>query len=193
MFPKKRLLRPQARGLSDPVPKSFGYFSEAPSLEGDRARHCVSCSSQKTVPDTAYRARLKRPCPTRRIVLVSKDRARHCVSCSSPALRAASPHYLREKGIVNVSMVLIYRPLDFRQNGPSPPPAVIHYPRIGGTSRRQRQIFKVFCRALPVRQGRKTAQFSADEPSGNLKKCIPEAILYYLFGSQNKRSCGTVF
>ena len=168
MFPKKRLLRPQARGLSDPVPKSFGYFSEAPSLEGDRARHCVSCSSQKTVPDTACRARL------RRFVRLHRTTS-------------------ARKALLMFRWYWYTVPLDFRQNGPSPPPAVIHYPRIGGTSRRQRQIFKVFCRALPVRQGRKTAQFSADEPSGNLKKCIPEAILYYLFGSQNKRSCVTVF
>ena len=49
----------------------------------DHARHCVSCSSQKTMPDTACRARLKRPCPTLCVVLVSKDHARHCVSCSS--------------------------------------------------------------------------------------------------------------
>ena len=46
----------------------------------DRARHCVSCSSQKTVPDTACRARLRRPCPTLRVVLVS------CVPCGSAVL-----------------------------------------------------------------------------------------------------------
>ena len=39
--------------------------------------------SEETMPDTACRARLKRPCPTLRVVLVSKDHARHCVSDSS--------------------------------------------------------------------------------------------------------------
>ncbi len=64
----------------------------------DHARHCVSCSSQKTMPDTACRARLKKPCPTLCVVLVSKDHARHCVSCSSPVFRAAPPYsHLRER------------------------------------------------------------------------------------------------
>ena len=54
--------------------------------------------SEEIVPDTACRARLKRPCPTLRVVLVSKDHARHCVSCSSPVSRAAPPYsHLRER------------------------------------------------------------------------------------------------
>ena len=78
--------------------------------------------SEEIVPDTACRARLKRPCPTLRVVLVSKDHARHCVSCSSQktmpdtACRARLRCSVRlrrtrtfEKGIVNILMILLYR------------------------------------------------------------------------------------
>ena len=65
---------------------------------------------------------LKRPCPTLRVVLVSRDHARHCVSCSSQktmpdtVCRARLRCSVRlrrtctfEKGIVNILMILLYR------------------------------------------------------------------------------------
>ena len=119
-------------------------FRAAPPYSHLRERHCLYFS-QKLPPfllrrgcggqvglvirsacaaDGTFRGprSLKRPCPTLRVVLVSKDHARHWVSCSSQktmpdtVCRARLRCSVRlrrtctfEKGIVNILMILLYR------------------------------------------------------------------------------------
>ena len=69
-LPPSPRLRRTSRACHPQRLRGGWYFSGAPLPE-------------ETIPDTVCRARLKRPCPTLRVGLVSKDHARHCVSCSS--------------------------------------------------------------------------------------------------------------